>query len=155
MLMGEVITVYDTAGEWAWGQLERDGYVGYVPHEFLTATISTPTHRVSALGTFAQVAPDTTAAALYHLSLNAMLTVTDRGERFSRLAVGGFVPNRHIVGKDRFVRDFVDIAEQFVGTPYLWGGRTRMGLDCSGLVQIAMEAAGLSCPRDSDMQEAE
>ena len=89
------------------------------------------------------------------VSLNAELTVADGDERFSRLAQGGYVVTRHIAEKDRFARDFVDIAERLTGTPYLWGGKTRIGLDCSGLVQVSLHAAGVECPRDSDLQQAE
>lgn len=154
-LFGEVVTVYDAAGGWAWGQLERDDYVGYLPADALKRDVVPATHRVSAIGTFVYSAPDIKAPPLMHLSLNAQLAVAERQERFSRLAAGGFVVNRHIAERDRFARDFVEIAERLIGVPYLWGGRTRLGLDCSGLVQIAMEAAGLACPRDSDMQQDE
>jgi cell wall-associated NlpC family hydrolase len=90
-----------------------------------------------------------------HLSLNTPLSVVERDTRFSRLATGGYVVNRHIAERSRFARDYVDIAERFIGTTYLWGGRTRLGVDCSGLVQLGLEAAGFTCPRDSDMQQAE
>jgi cell wall-associated NlpC family hydrolase len=154
-LFGEIITVYDVTAGWAWGQLERDGYVGYVPADALNRNIIATTHRVSAVGTFIFSAADAKAPPLMHLSLNAQLAVAERQERFSRLASSGFVVNRHITERGRFASDYVEIAERLIGTPYLWGGRTRLGLDCSGLVQLAMEAAGLACPRDSDMQQAE
>jgi cell wall-associated NlpC family hydrolase len=154
-LLGEVITVYDVANGWAWGQLERDSYVGYLPADALKRGVVAPTHRVSAVGTFLFSAADIKAPPLMHLSLNAQLAVAERQERFSRLAGGGFVVNRHIIERNRFARDYVEIAERLIGIPYLWGGRTRLGLDCSGLVQIALEAAGIPCPRDSDMQQAE
>lgn len=154
-LYGEIVTEYEQAQGWSWVQLERDGYVGYLPADTLTAEIQPPTHRVKALGTFLYPSPDIKKAPLMHLSINASLAIVDQGERFSRTASGYFVITRHIAEKDRHARDFVDIAERLIDTPYLWGGKTRVGLDCSGLVQIALEAAGIPAPRDSDMQQAE
>jgi len=154
-LLGERVMVYEVADRWAWVQLERDGYVGYVPAEALTNEVVETTHRVKSIGTFVYPAADIKSPPLMHASLNAELAVVDGDERFSRLAQGGFVVSRHFAEKDRFARDFVDIAERLTGTPYLWGGKTRIGLDCSGLVQVSLHAAGIDCPRDSDLQEAE
>ena len=154
-LFGEHVTVYDEADGWAWIQLARDHYVGYVPADTLSHEIREPTHRVSALGTFVYPQTDIKSPPLQLLSLNAAVTVTSGDERFSRLASGGFVVTRHLMENGRREPDFVEVAERFVGTPYLWGGRTRLGLDCSGLVQMAMHAAGIDAPRDSDMQLAE
>jgi cell wall-associated NlpC family hydrolase len=154
-LFGELVKVYDEDKEWAWVQLAGDGYVGYVRSSALSQQVSGATHRVSALGTFLYPSADTKAAPLMPLSMNALLHIADVGPSFSRLLDGTFVPNRHIVERHRFVTDFVAAAERFVGVPYLWGGKTRFGLDCSGLVQTALLAAGQLCPRDSDMQETE
>jgi NlpC/P60 family/Bacterial dipeptidyl-peptidase Sh3 domain len=155
VLFGELVDVYDERDGWAWVQLVRDRYVGYVPSDALSMQPSPPTHRVSALGTFVYAANDIKSPPLLLLSMNAMLTLAEVGERFSQLDRGGFIITRHVAAIAKPALDFVEIAERFIGTPYLWGGRTRMGLDCSGLVQIAMESAGFECPRDSDMQKAE
>jgi len=155
VLFGELVTVYEEKDGWAWVQLVRDGYVGYVPARSLSADIKPSTHKVRAPGTFLYASPSAKALTGPHLSMTALLTVAEPGAVFSRLPDGGFVPTRHIGELSRFAPDFVAVAERFVGTPYVWGGKTRLGLDCSGLLQVAMHAAGLDCPRDSDMQLAE
>src|SRR5262245_58547732 len=155
LLFGEIVTVYDTSQGWAWVQAERDGYVGYVPANALDPKVVPATHRVSAIGTFLYDSADITSPPLIHLSINAPVAVAETVDVLYRLETGGYVVARHVAPVAKPARDFVDVAERLIGVPYLWGGRTRVGLDCSGLVQIAMQAAGLSCPRDSDMQEAE
>ncbi|MEO1207512.1 MAG: C40 family peptidase [Pseudomonadota bacterium] len=152
-LFGELVTVYDVQNGWAWVQMARDRYVGYVPVDGLERDISWPTHHIKALGTFVYPEPDIKSAPLSHLSLNSPIAVKASDKRFSELATGGYVITRHIAEESRFARDFVEIAERLIGTPYLWGGSSRLGIDCSGLVQMALLATGVSAPRDSDMQQ--
>lgn len=157
VLLGEQVRVFETsvqAGQpWAWVQLVRDDYVGYVPAQALSNDLVEPTHRISALATWAYPEPDIKAPPAFHLSLGASLTARRLHDRFVETSTGLFVVTRHTIERGRHARDFVAVAERFLGTPYLWGGRSRLGLDCSGLVQLALEAAGLSAPRDSDMQQ--
>lgn len=152
ILFGEILWVYDTKDGWAWCQLDRDDYVGYVPLSVLTERIEVATHRVSALGTFVYRQANIKSEPLMHLGLNARLSIVGADGKMSALAGGGFIVNRHISEISKYARDFVELAERMIGVPYLWGGRTRIGIDCSGLVQLTMEAAGRECPRDSDMQ---
>ena len=154
-LFGETLTLFDESEGWAWVQLARDGYVGYLPSEGLTSAVTTPTHRVAALRTYVYASPDIKTPPLALLSLNALLSGAGEEGRFLALLSGGFVVAQHVRKLDEPARDFVDVALAFRGTPYLWGGRTSLGVDCSGLVQLASEAAGLSCPRDADMQANE
>jgi len=154
-LFGEVATVFERKDGWAWVQLERDDYVGYVHEGALSDQVRAPTHMVRALGTFLYPEPDIKSPPWVHLSITASLAIAEEGATFSRLADGRHVPSRHIIDRTRFAADFVSVAERFVGVPYAWGGKTRLGVDCSGLVQVAMQAAGHVCPRDSDMQQAE
>lgn len=152
-LYGETVQVFDTANGFAWVQLDRDGYVGYVAADAVAGEMIATTHRVSALATFVYPAADIKAPPLMQLPMGARIAIASMDDRFGRLVSGGYVVLRHIAEEGRTARDFVDIAERFIGTPYLWGGRTRYGLDCSGLVQTALEAAGIAAPRDSDMQQ--
>ncbi len=153
-LKGERVTIYETNDEgWAWGQLAADGYVGWLPANALTAPGATPTHKVVSLRTFVFPAPSIKTPPLEALPFGACLAVTRSEGGFAATASGGFVPAVHLAPVDAHETDFVAVAERFVGAPYLWGGKTMLGLDCSGLVQIALTACGIACPRDSDMQE--
>jgi cell wall-associated NlpC family hydrolase len=154
-LFGETLTLFDESEGWAWVQLTRDEYVGYMPSEGLSSTVISPTHRVATLRTYVYASPDIKTPPLALLSLNALLSVAGDEGRFLTLKSGGFVIAEHARKLDEPARDFVDVTLTFRGTPYLWGGRTSLGVDCSGLVQLASEAAGLPCPRDADMQANE
>jgi len=151
-LYGEHVEVFETQNGWAWVQLVEDRYVGYLPADTLSETVNEPTHRVRAIGTFVYPKPDIKAPPRMHLNLNSHLAVIDSVNGFYKLADGGYISARHTAEKTKFARDFVEVAERFINTPYLWGGRTRIGIDCSGLVQVALQAAGINAPRDSDMQ---
>jgi cell wall-associated NlpC family hydrolase len=153
-LKGERVTVYDRNGEGsAWGQLNSDGYVGWIPDTALAKIAATPTHRVMALRTFAFPGPSIKLPPVETLSLGAKLTVTREDGAFVVTRDGWYLPHRHLGVLDAVENDFVAVAERFVGTPYLWGGKSSLGIDCSGLVQVSLNAAGTGCPRDSDMQQ--
>jgi cell wall-associated NlpC family hydrolase len=152
-LMGEHVTVYETSDEgWAWGQLDADGYVGFIPASGLAAPGPAPTHRVSALRTLVFPTPALKLPPIGALPLGARVAVVRTEGRFALTASGGWVPAQHLASADSREPDFVTVAERFLGTPYLWGGKTGLGLDCSGLVQVALTACGIACPRDTYMQ---
>jgi len=152
-LFGERVMVYDEAEGWAWGELERDGYVGYLPRVALGEP-TTPTHRVAALRSHAYPGPNIKLPPRMALSLGALLTTTRREGDFVVTDDGLCLWARHVTPRDAYEGDFVAVAERFLETPYLWGGRTSEGIDCSGLVQTALAASGVKAPRDSDMMEA-
>ncbi len=159
VLHGEIFRVFEeTAEGWSWGQLESDSYVGYVRSEALGSLVPEPTHSVSAVRTFIYPGPDLKLPALGAVSLGAGLALAGetetRGTLYRHIAGGGAVVAAHVkpVGAPPEA-DFVAVAERFVETPYLWGGRTSLGLDCSALVQVSLMAAGKTAPRDTDLQE--
>ena len=152
-LKGEHFTVYDSEEGWAWGQLAADGYVGYLPANTLASVGPPLTHQVAALRTLVFPGPDVKLPPIEALPLGAHVAVSRIEPPFALTAGGGYLPARHLSLLDAHESDFVTVAERFLGTPYLWGGKTSLGLDCSGLVQVALTACGIPCPRDSDMQE--
>ncbi|MET4389386.1 cell wall-associated NlpC family hydrolase [Bradyrhizobium sp. F1.4.3] len=153
-LRGERVTVYDRNGEgWAWGQLGGDGYVGWLPDAALVKPTAAPTHKVSALRTFAFPGPSIKLPPAETLVLGSKLAVAHEDGSFAVTRDGQYLPMAHLAPLDHREPDFVTVAERFVGTPYLWGGKSSLGVDCSGLVQVSLTAAGIGCPRDSDMQQ--
>lgn len=152
-LFGEVVKHFEEAEGWAWVQLERDGYVGYVNGNALSADVATATHRVAVPSTFMYPEANLKTLPALPLPLNAQLAVTGEAGAYSRLANGRFVFTAHLKAVDECEADFVAVAELFRHVPYYWGGKSVQGLDCSGLVQLALEACGKAALRDSDMQE--
>ncbi len=153
-LMGEHVMIYETTEEgFAWGQLESDGYVGWLPANSLRPPGPAPTHRVAALRTLIFPGPWIRLPPLAAPSLGARLAIVREQDRLAVTAAGGFVPANHLVPLRSFEPDFVAVAERFRGVPYLWGGKTSLGLDCSGLLQVALQACGIPAPRDTDLQE--
>ncbi|MCP4614986.1 MAG: C40 family peptidase [Bradyrhizobium sp.] len=152
-LRGERVTVYDRNGEgWAWGQLGSDGYVGWLPDGALARPAKPPTHKVTALTTLAFPGPSIKLPPVASLPMGAFVNIAREDATFAVTAEGHHLPRPHLAPLDARAADFVAVAERFVGTPYLWGGKSAFGIDCSGLVQVSLTSAGTGCPRDSDMQ---
>src|SRR4051794_7234465 len=152
-LQGERVTIYDRNGEgFAWGQLGSDGYVGWLPESALTNQLTTPTHKVTALSTLAFPGPSIKLPPVATLPMGARVSIAREDGSFAITRDGRHLPRLHLGPIDANASDFVAVAERFVGAPYLWGGKSIFGIDCSGLVQVSLTAAGTGCPRDSDMQ---
>ncbi|MEE8535837.1 MAG: NlpC/P60 family protein [Kiloniellales bacterium] len=154
LLAGEAVGIYEVADGWAWVQSRADSYMGYAAADALREEQEAPSHWVKVPRTFVFPEPDEEAPPLDALSMTGRVRVTAEAGRFCELAGGGWVTGRHLAPLDTPAEDFVAVALQFMGVPYLWGGKTSQGLDCSGLVQVALAAAGIAAPRDSDMQAA-
>ena len=153
LLYGQTVNVLETLNGWSFVSSGPGDYVGYVSAGSLTQT-DTATHWVKARATHLYSAPDFKAAERHSLSLGSSLTVIGASDRFLETR-GGFVPKVHVWEVAKTYKDPVAVVELLLGTPYLWGGNSGFGIDCSGLVQIGCRACGIPCPGDSDMQQAE
>ena len=152
LLFGEYVTAYDEKSGWSWVQNSADHYVGYVRTKGLTDALLTPSHRIQAVATFVYPQPDLKTPPLRRLSMGARVTVVETLAGFCRDARGGWIFAHHTTDIANIADDHAKIALQFQETPYLWGGKTSLGLDCSGLVQIALDRCGVTAPRDTDVQ---
>jgi cell wall-associated NlpC family hydrolase len=153
-LLGERVTIYETTDDgWAWGQLETDGYVGWLSANALGPNGPASTHKVAVPRTLGFPGPDIKLPPMTALPLGAMLTIVRQDERFAVNSFGWHFPVTHLAPIKARQPDFVAVAETMLAAPYLWGGKTSLGIDCSGLVQVALQACSVTCPRDSDMQE--
>jgi len=151
VLFGERVTVIERHQGFGFVQAAKDGYCGWVAEAALGPDM-TPTHRIAAPATHLYRAPKLSTPEACTLSFGALLTITAEHERFAETHDGFFVPRAHIAPAEETEADAVTVAEMFLGTPYLWGGNSRAGIDCSGLVQAALLACGIPCPGDSDQQ---
>ncbi|MEF2070762.1 C40 family peptidase [Consotaella aegiceratis] len=159
-LRGEDVLVFESTDEgWVWAQLLADGYVGWLAEGALGEPEAAPTHRVCAPRTLVFPGPDIKRPPLDALPMGALVTVTGQAEdhnaRYGLIRPFGAVVGQHLRTPGEVEADFVAVAERFLGVPYLWGGKTVLGIDCSGLVQVACQMAGIWAPRDTDMQERE
>lgn len=154
LLYGEAFTVFEDRDGWCWGQNQFDGYVGYVPSAALSAEVHTPTHQVAAPSLHLYSGPDMKRRTTGAISIGALVRIVDVEGGFAQLASGEWVFAKHLVDLNYFNADLVGTALKLLGTPYLWGGRSARGLDCSALLQLALLMAGERAPRDSDMLEA-
>lgn len=151
MLMGEWFLVLEEIEGRAFGQSGLSGYVGYAPCKQLGEAL-TPTHIVTAARSLMFSAPDLKTPAPGALSLGSRVAIVGEANGFTETGTGGYIPKGHLRPVEAFESDPVSVAERLIGTPYLWGGNSAFGIDCSGLVQIAMNACGYDCPGDSDQQ---
>lgn len=153
LLYGEYFNVFELSGNWAWGQSLKDGYVGYCALSDLTPDLHIPTHHVSALSSHIFPKPNIRSHPIDIVHMMSDVSVIDEKQEngFVQLADGNWIYATHI-SKD-VGTDPVSEALKFLYTPYLWGGRTNAGIDCSGLIQIAYASIGVAIARDADQQE--
>lgn len=158
-LRGEELRLFETTAEgWAWVQLNRDSYVGWMPSDALTKPSAPASHRAVVPRTLVFPGPDIKLPPLDWLPMGALVAVrgeaADSNARYGLIEPAGAVVLQHLAPAQETAPDFVAVAERLIHAPYLWGGRTALGIDCSGLVQLALEMAGRQAPRDCDMQVA-
>lgn len=152
LIRGELFDALERQGDFVWGQARRDGYVGFVRAADLAPAAGPPTHWIRALRAYAFAEPSIKSPALGPFSLNALVRIEAEEGGFGRADDGGWFWLGHLAPVGVFERGAAATAERFLGAPYLWGGRTSLGLDCSGLIQQALYAQGRACPRDTDQQ---
>lgn len=155
-LFGEELTIFEETKDFGWAQSRKDGYVGYIAREAFSTTCAKASHRIIKPRSFQYAGPDLRSPMIAPLSIGSNLNVMDevetRGTLYALLDNGFFVVSSHIADIEQTIKDYVAIAESLIYTPYLWGGASGLGIDCSGLVQLSMMMAGKTVLRDTDMQ---
>lgn len=153
LLFGEIVEILAKDGEWSRIRNARDSYEGYIHSSALSYEVLQPTHKVNRLHTLVYTTPNFKTSPLTHLPFMALVTLTDDVQNgFVKLSGGSWVWEKDLTDLAVIESDYVSTAERFIDVPYLWGGRTDRGLDCSALVQLALTNAGIECPRNSGEQ---
>ena len=153
VLFGERVTILGRKDPYCYVVTEKDGYVGYLNHTTLGGDDKV-THRINALASHTYTDPDMKSPDLMGISHGSLINVTEQSVKFAKTRLG-YIPIQHLCPIEKNDNDFVEVAKIFLGTPYLWGGNSNTGIDCSGLVQAALTTCGIPCPGDSDQQQAQ
>jgi len=155
LLFGEKIKIQRDIGDWVLCSATHDNYLGWIEKKGLTNVLET-NHRVISLRSFVYEKDDIKANTIFHLSLGSKINIISKKEIWSKIKFInnnevriGYIPSKDIIETNKTITNWVDTAEKFINTPYKWGGRDSQGIDCSALIQLSLETAGLNFPRDT------